>query len=97
MFAFYGIDLALPESQLVTVYLRDRETYVRFLESQHAGAFRTTQGYYHPMFRAVVAYEVQRPGPNRTPRRREPLARILSVRPAPTQTARATTRPDGGF
>ena len=61
MFAFHDLDLTLPESQLVTVYLRDRETYVRFLESQHAGAFRTTQGYFHPTFRAVLAYEVHLP------------------------------------
>lgn len=87
MFEFNGIDMKLPESQLVTVYLRDRETYVRFLESQHAGAFRTTQGYYHPTFRAVVAYEVHLPG-------RGPLTLATGVgRRGPVDEA--SSHPDG--
>jgi hypothetical protein len=58
MFAFYGLDLPVPREQLVSVYLRDRETYQRFLETQNAGAFRSTQGFYHPTFRVVLAYDL---------------------------------------
>jgi hypothetical protein len=59
MLAAHGIDLDLPEHRLVSVYLRDRRDYLAFLSSQGAGAFRTTLGYYHPMFRAVVAFDLR--------------------------------------
>jgi Protein of unknown function (DUF1570) len=66
MFAFHGFELPLPTNQLVTVYLRDRETYIRFLERQNAGAFRSTQGYFHPTFRVVLAYDLHSAGPRLT-------------------------------
>jgi hypothetical protein len=59
-FAFQGIDLNPPQERLVAVYLREPEDYVRFLEAQNAGAFRTTEGFYHPTFRAFIAFESRR-------------------------------------
>lgn len=57
VFAFHGRELKLPSERLTSVYFDDREDYVRFLDSQSAGAFRNTQGYYHPILRLVVAYD----------------------------------------
>jgi hypothetical protein len=56
-FAFHGIDLPPPSGRLVSVYLRDHESYLQFLECQNAGAFRATEGYFHPTFRAIIAYD----------------------------------------
>ncbi len=54
-----GIDLNLPDEKLVCVALRDQSDYLRFLRSQHAGAFSTTYGYYHPALRAVVTFDLR--------------------------------------
>jgi hypothetical protein len=61
-FAFQGVDLPLPNERLVSVYYREHEPYLRFLEAQNAGAFRGTLGYYHPTFRVVVAYDPRNTG-----------------------------------
>jgi hypothetical protein len=58
-FAFQGFDLPVPKNRLVSVYLRDRDRYVAFLESQNAGSFRSTFGYFHPTLQAVVAYDLR--------------------------------------
>lgn len=64
-FAAQGLDLSVPRRRLVSVYLRDRNDYLAFLRSQHAGAFQTTLGYYHPTYRAVVAYDERTTGKSR--------------------------------
>ncbi len=60
MFGAHGIALKVPSERLVSVALRERTDYLRFLKSQHAGAFQSTQGYYHPTFRAVVTLQPRR-------------------------------------
>ena len=54
-----GIDLEPPAEKLVFVALRDQADYLAFLRSQHAGAFATTYGYYHPAYRAVVTFDLR--------------------------------------
>jgi len=61
-FAGQGIDVNVPGRRLVSVYLKDRGDYLSFLRSQNAGAFRSTLGYYHPTFRAVIAYDARSSG-----------------------------------
>jgi hypothetical protein len=65
LFAARGIDLTVPNHRFVSVYLRDQADYRSFLESQHAGAFRTTLGYFHPTFRAVVSFDPRSTGNTR--------------------------------
>ena len=60
--AAHGFDLKVPPRRLVSVYLRDPRDYRAFLDSQGVGAFRTTQGYFHPTYRAVVTF-----GPGTSP------------------------------
>ena len=62
-FGFHGVELPTPGEKLLAVYLRDREPYAAFLETQNARAFRSTFGYYHPTYQAVVAYDL-RPSPS---------------------------------
>lgn len=57
-----GFDLREPSHRLVSVYLKAQRDYLVFLNSQHAQAFRSTLGYYHPNFRAVVAYDARSSG-----------------------------------
>lgn len=59
--AAHGLDPAVPARRLVAVHLRERRDYLAFLDSQDAHAFRTTLGYYHPVFRAVVTYDARTP------------------------------------
>ena len=86
MFAFQGLDLPLPTNQLVTVYLRDRASYIRFLESQNAGAFRSTQGYFHPTFRVVLAYDLHGAGPRLTTLAGEPRRFAVATVVAPASS-----------
>jgi Protein of unknown function (DUF1570) len=58
-FAADGLDLELPDEKLVFVALNRQSDYLAFLRSQHAGAFSTTYGYYHPAFRAVVTFDLR--------------------------------------
>ena len=58
-FGFQGIDLPPPVRKLVCVHFGDQPTYLRFLEAHHAGAFRETQGYYHPTFHVVFTYDAR--------------------------------------
>ncbi|GAC1473763.1 MAG: DUF1570 domain-containing protein [Isosphaeraceae bacterium] len=74
-FAAQGVDLSVPRHRVVSVYLRDQKDYLAFLRSQNAGAFRTTLGYYHPNFRAVVSHDA------RSPARRNQTSAIASDRP----------------
>lgn len=58
-FGFLGVELVTPPQRLVSVHLNDPGRYLRFLETQGAAAFRGTQGYYHPTFRAVVTRDTK--------------------------------------
>ena len=80
--AAHGIELKIPTDRLVSVALRDRDDYVRFLKSQHAGAFQTTRGYYHPTFRAVVTlqHRTDRSEPRTTDLSLDPKHRDLNRR-----------------
>ncbi len=55
-----GIDVRVPSERLVSVYFARRSDYLEFLNSQSAGAFRSTLGYYHPNFKAVVCFDARR-------------------------------------
>ena len=55
-----GIDVQVPSERLVSVYFAKRSDYLEFLNSQSAGAFRSTLGYYHPNFKAVVCFDARR-------------------------------------
>jgi hypothetical protein len=77
-FAAQGIELSVPTRRLVFGWLGDQKDYLGFLQSQNAGAFRTTRGYYHPTWNAVVAYDArstdrQRDGRENAVARREEL------------------------
>jgi hypothetical protein len=58
-FAAQGIELSVPTRRLVFGWLADQNDYLVFLQSQNASAFRTTRGYYHPTWNAVVAYDAR--------------------------------------
>jgi hypothetical protein len=87
MLAAEGLDLLIPAERLTTVYLRDHNDYLTFLRSQHAGAFQTTLGYYHPTFRAMIAYDPRSSPAIRAGQGR--LARLLRERPG--ESAEVTT------
>lgn len=90
-----GIELEVPRRRLVSVYLRDRQDYLAFLQSQHAGAFRSTLGYYHPTFRAVIAFDERTTG--RPQAARDAADRHLSESPSGGDrkaTARSAGTPD---
>ena len=54
-----GFDLKRPSRKLVCVHLRDRADYLAFLKREGAGAFLTTQGYYHPTRHVVVTFDAR--------------------------------------
>ena len=58
-FAAQGIELAAPRTRLVSVYFADRRDYIHFLRSVDAEPFVNTQGYYHPIFHAVFAFDAR--------------------------------------
>jgi len=88
-FAARGMDLTVPRRRLVSVYLRDRNDYLAFLRSQHAGAFQTTLGYYHPTYRAVVAYDERTSGKSKaTPDADAPRPAISDASPPDDQELR---------
>ena len=66
LFSAQGFDLVVPSRRLVSVYLRDPGDYLAFLRSQGLNAFRTTLGYYHPNFRAVITFDPRPPGKARS-------------------------------
>jgi hypothetical protein len=55
----HGIDLEIPSQRLVCVYLKNQSDYLAFIRSQNAGAFQSTLGFFHPTYRAVIAYDVR--------------------------------------
>lgn len=56
-----GFDLKTPSRRFVSVYLRGPKDYRAFLNSQGLSTFGTTQGYFHPTFRAVITYATPEP------------------------------------
>lgn len=52
-----GIDTRAPERRISSVYFADRRDYVGFLDRIGSNAFSGTQGYYHPVLKAVFAFD----------------------------------------
>jgi Protein of unknown function (DUF1570) len=59
VFAAQGIELPAPERRLVSVYFADHRDYVGFLRRVDGEVFAETQGYYHPILRAVFAFDAR--------------------------------------
>ncbi len=57
IFAGQGIVLERPRHRLPAVLFAKQADYVAFLKRENAGAFATTQGYYHPSRKVVVAFD----------------------------------------
>ncbi len=68
-FAGQGVELATPGRRLVSVNFADHRDYVAFLHRADADAFAETQGYYHPVFRAVFAFDGRGSDAHQTERR----------------------------
>jgi hypothetical protein len=54
-----GIELAIAPTRLPAAWFADQRDYQEFLRSNHAGAFLSTRGYFHPTFQAVVAFDAR--------------------------------------
>ena len=52
-----GVELPAPRHRLISVYFAECRDYAQFLRGVEAEAFADTQGYYHPTFRAVFAFD----------------------------------------
>ncbi len=59
-FSGRGIELRVPTDRLIFAWYSEQSDYLAFLRAQNAGAFSTTNGYYHPTWTAVVAYDSRR-------------------------------------
>jgi hypothetical protein len=60
--AAQGIRLTSPARRLLAMVYRSKDDYIEFLRNEHAGAFATTQGYFHPTRNVMVAFDArQRP------------------------------------
>ena len=63
VFAFYlefglrEVAIEIPRTRMVCVEWAKRSAYLAFLKSQNAGAFSTTNGFFHPTFRAMISYQ----------------------------------------
>jgi hypothetical protein len=68
MFAAQGIELSVPRRRLVSAWFADQKDYLAFLRSEDATAFATTRGYFHPTWKAVVAYDARSSETQRTAR-----------------------------
>lgn len=84
LFAAQGIELRAPGRRLVSAWFADRADYLAFLHRQGADAFATTAGYYHPTWRAVVAFDARSGEEQRAARgalgaRREELRRASAL------------------
>ena len=80
LFAANGVELAVPRRRLVSAWFADQKDYLDFLRSEAATAFATTRGYFHPTWKAVVAFDARSSESQRTARtklatRREELRR----------------------
>ncbi len=59
LFAAQGIELAVPRRRLVSAWFANKKDYLAFLHAEGADAFASTRGYYHPTWRAVVAFDAR--------------------------------------
>ncbi|MDX2037153.1 MAG: DUF1570 domain-containing protein [Isosphaeraceae bacterium] len=57
VFTARGMELAPPPHKLVSLWYADQNAYIAFLNRSDAGAFRSTQGYYHPTRGIVAGYD----------------------------------------
>jgi hypothetical protein len=87
-----GIELHAPPRRLVSAWFADRADYLAFLHSQDADAFRTTRGYFHPTWNAVVAYDDRSGNRQRTARQA-----LVDRREALLRAARATDRSEAAI
>jgi Protein of unknown function (DUF1570) len=55
--AAQGIRLSPPGRRLLAVVYRSKEDYIEFLRRENAGAFLSTQGYFHPTRNMMVAFD----------------------------------------
>ena len=54
-----GLQLPPLRHRLASAWFPDRDAYRDYLGSEHAGAFDTTRGYYHPTRDLVAAYDAR--------------------------------------
>jgi hypothetical protein len=66
LFAAQGVELSVPRRRLISAWFADQKDYLAFLRSEGAEAFSTTRGYFHPTWKAVVAYDARSSDPQRT-------------------------------
>ncbi len=57
VFAAAGIELVVPDERLPSAWFASQDDYLAFLKREDAAAFVTTRGYYHPTWKAVVAFD----------------------------------------
>ena len=53
------VDLAVPSRRLISVWFARQADYIAFLGAVDAAPFATTQGFYHPTFRVVFAFDTR--------------------------------------
>ena len=68
VFAAQGVEVSVPRRRLVSAWFADQKDYLAFLRSEGAQAFATTRGYFHPTWKAVVAYDARSDEPQRSAR-----------------------------
>jgi hypothetical protein len=66
LFAAQGVELSVPRRRLISAWFADQKDYLAFLRSEGAQAFATTRGYFHPTWKAVVAYDARSDEPQRS-------------------------------
>ncbi len=74
-FAGQGIELQRPQKKLAAAVFGKQADYLAFLTREDAGAFASTQGYYHPTRKVVISFD-----PRDLPSLRRRAAAIASVR-----------------
>ena len=67
--AAQGLPVAVPGRRMISVCFADRGDYASFLRGAEASTFADTQGYYHPAYRAVFAFDARGGEDQRTRRR----------------------------
>lgn len=92
LLAGQGVELPAPPRRLVSAWFADRADYLAFLHAENADAFKTTRGYYHPTWNAVVAYDDRS-----TDRQRDARQALGSRREALRRAARLTDRSEAAI
>lgn len=90
-----GIELAPPRHRLATAVYARQADYLAFLDREHARAFGSTQGYYHPTRSVVVSFDprdlpAQRQGRSALDAHRGELASLGAKVDRMPRNARAT-------